>query len=53
MNNVNVHLAAAAVGSPSAAEDALRQCHVLDNLWEVQIDLQQQDLASLVHLTVK
>lgn len=47
------YLAAAAVCSPPTAEGAFRQGNVLDDLREVQIDLQQQVLATLTHATEK
>lgn len=47
------HLAAAAVCRPSAAEGAVRQGDVLDDLWKMQIDLQQQVLAPLTHRAVR
>lgn len=43
------HLAVGAVRSPAAAEGALGQGDVLDDLGEVQVDLQQQILAPLAH----
>ena len=47
----NLHLAAAAVRGPSAAEGAVRQGDMLDDLRKMQIDLQQQVLAPLTHRT--
>ena len=45
----NLYLAAAAVCSPPTAESAFRQGNVLDYFGKVQIDLQQQVLATLTH----
>lgn len=43
------YLAAAAVRRPPAAQRAWGEGHVLDDLGEVQVDLQQQVLAPLAH----
>lgn len=45
------YLAAATVCSPAAAERVSRQGHMLDDLREVEIYLQQQVLAPLTHCT--
>lgn len=44
---ISIYLAAVAVCCAPTAEGALRQCNMLDDLREVQVDLQQQILAPL------
>ncbi len=49
--NCSGYLAGAAVCGPLTAQGGVWQADVLNDLWEVQVDLQQQRLTPLTHYT--